>query len=85
MYDETDPGIMKWEPIETAPKDGTEIVLWCAVSKSLLTKCRWMKKKYSDLGWHQWLLDAGSVPFQRLESYEVPTHWMEIKVPKKGE
>lgn len=68
---------MQWQPIDTAPKDGTEIVLWCEKSKSMLLQCKW---KHNE--WHELKLnDFDVMSWSSLESYEMPTHWMKIVPP----
>ena len=67
-----------WQPIETAPKDGTIIVLWCQSAKEMLLDCSWDNKR----GWTSW--DIGGfdqMGYWKLEPYEVPTHWMLITPP----
>ena len=58
-----------WQPIETAPKDGTRIIVanarhvWCNVS--------WEKmKRVPD----RWATVLGPIPIE-------PTHWMPIPKP----
>lgn len=39
---------MKWEPIETAPKDGTIVDLWNGVSCQRLVNVAWLKGRDRD-------------------------------------
>lgn len=39
---------MNWQPFESAPKDETDIVLWCAGTESYITDCEWNGKYW---GW----------------------------------
>ena len=69
---------MIWLPIETAPKDGTRIIL-VGESKKVWCDCRWEKMtRVPD----RWISFVGPVPFK-------PTHWMPIpeapKFNEKGE
>ena len=66
---------MNWQPIETAPKDGSEILaaVRCPIDnhyKSLLIYWITDLKAYPDGVWaadYQWPLTSGK-----------PTHWMEV-------
>ena len=67
----------QWQPIETAPKDATEILVWadgrgCAV-------VTWMVEGYAGPTWQ--LTHTGSYA----EDSEVywPTHWMPLPEPPK--
>ena len=60
--------IWAWQPIETAPKDGTSVLL---TGGGLVRECRW---DYC-LGW--------SDPVYREWSFEAtPTDWMPLPEPK---
>jgi hypothetical protein len=65
---------MSWQPIETAPKDGSEIDLWISDPRYpdgyRIPECAWM-----DGRWVSTLED------QRLESKQAPTHWMPLPEP----
>jgi len=66
-----------WKSIDTAPKDGSDLVLWCETSKQMLMGCRWVNgcwKEYSINGF-------GRMDWCRLESYEIPTHWLRLVPP----
>jgi len=59
----------EWQPIETAPKDGTEIIYW---SKHL---CRPMMAFYSE--GHIWMGGLAYHPSAIPREWEdVATHWM---------
>jgi len=75
-----------WLPIESAPKDGTHIDLFCAGEfDSRWTDCYWGKPhhccgeagEYCDSDWHyaedNWV-DSGFNDFMP----DTPTHWMPI-------
>lgn len=71
---------MKWQPIDTAPKDGTWVFVACASRRPdedsyPAAVARW-GKGYSDSGaWvEQWCVD-GNVD---LGWWPDPTHWMPI-------
>ena len=74
---------MSWQPIATAPKDGTEILVWRADCGILLA--RWdapenflSDRECEELGesaeQYDWLC-ADFVAGGRLEGSETPTHW----------
>ena len=70
---------MNWQSIDTAPKDGTEIALWCKNADLLLLKCKWEKNM-----WRTWEIDGfDGMDWCKLEVYELPTHWMKIVPPEK--
>ena len=76
-----------WQPIETAPKDGTEILIWredCgtmvgryACAASFLSDQEQEKLDEESLWADDWWY-AASVSGGRLEGREVPTHWMPL-------
>lgn len=58
----------EWYPIETAPKDGTDVLAWWP-GLSLAVPCRWTGHGYySGPGWFQMSYSSASL---RCE----PTHW----------
>ena len=66
---------MSWQPIETAPKDGTYVIL---VDCDLVTIGKWMN---SDA-----LRDEAWVGFDSIQSLHktcvmAPTHWMPLPSP----
>lgn len=58
-----------WQPIETAPKDGTPIDIWCGGFR------------YCDAYWDDkeqaWCTEDGEVPIRHIFGIE-PRHWMPI-------
>jgi len=77
---------MDWKPIETAPKDGTEILVWRSDCGILLA--RWdapenflSDRECEELGesaeQYDWLY-ADFVAGGRMEGSEVPTHWQPL-------
>ncbi len=69
----------QWQPIETAPKDGTEIILacWGSTSEGELFPF-WLEE--SDWGDNDWRLTH-----ERMEAHRgsfPATHWMLLPVPK---
>jgi hypothetical protein len=71
-----------WQPIETAPKDGTEILIWDG------TWVHTTVRVFND-----WLGSSGGVPFFDDDGsdreyapghlYLAPTHWMPLPEPPK--
>lgn len=57
-----------WQPIETAPKNGSCILAWCEQYHSPVTM-----KYYGNLGW-MIDYDLGRMKYQ-------PTHWMPLPKP----
>ena len=64
---------MSWQPIETAPKDGTVIDLWADGQR--LPNCKW---RYG--GWSQ---EYAEHPSAHFDIYDEPTHWMPLPEPPK--
>jgi hypothetical protein len=73
----------EWQPIETAPKDGSAILIWPAQS-ALTGSTECMIISYV-VRWHDWKeawIEASG------EEYDTfyPTHWMPLPPPpKKGD
>lgn len=78
---------MQWQPIETAPKDGTEIILG--------VKLRWNKLALDTLesrigtGFYCagafWYLPEKSIWRNRIGQHTLqPTHWMPLPKQPKG-
>lgn len=55
-----------WKPIETAPKDGTEIDVWRDLNKERLTNAYWNDGKWC---WRHYRYD---------EEDDKITHWMPL-------
>jgi hypothetical protein len=79
----------EWQPIETAPKDGTVIDLWVdGEFAGRRASCYWGKPwhdcgehgRYCDSEWHDldngWVDDL-NMPLRSLDDRE-PTHWMPL-------
>ena len=78
---------MNWQPIDTAPRDGTEVLGWrrdCGVliirytcPSSFLTEKELEPLTGGDADAVDWF-GADFVQGCRLEGSEVPTHWMPL-------
>lgn len=71
---------MKWQPIATAPKDGTEIIIWRACrltpqhpNPRQVTIASWRNTNHCDSFTWRSILGA----------WEKPTHWMRLPKPPK--
>lgn len=66
----------EWKPIDTAPKDGSEVLLYLGAPWLKIEKARWYAP------WSNW--QCGTIPADpaREECYgigsSVPTHWMPL-------
>jgi hypothetical protein len=72
--------VMEWQPIGTAPKDGTPILVWGKCTGEIRGEYRYQSAvvaEWSDLG-EEWQMDT--------DTYGVSvdaTHWMPIPEPPK--
>jgi hypothetical protein len=64
----------EWQPIETAPKDGTVIDLWIP-GWERFADCHWSKIEPAG-----WTSDFGDVVLECTGNTE-PTHWMPLPEP----
>ena len=88
---------MKWEPIETAPKDKT-VDLWIledeGTKRRRLVNCRWIEeipdtKESNGMrgGWYAGCFHGGGQdftaydPIYKMTDNGVPTHWMLVETP----
>jgi len=65
---------MDWQPIETAPKDGT-LVLVFEASQGVAVACQNGETWYLDVPWNAPDLS------QDFSMYYAPTHWMPLPPP----
>lgn len=66
----------EWQPIRTAPKDGTIIDLWCGGRRR--PDCRWQvdpDDPHSEYGWVQAYSEAPEC-WTIIDIDETPTYWM---------
>lgn len=83
---------MNWQPIETAPKDGTDVLVFFDCATVPVVHIAWYRSReewessgqfcggWDSLeeweGW--WSYTRGSVSQEKLEGYSTPTHWMPL-------
>jgi len=67
----------EWQPIDTAPKDGTRIFAYCVEWEEPVV-LRWLQRWHSMSGTWGWCDNSGD-----MEQDYVPTHWMPIPEPPK--
>lgn len=78
---------MDWQPIETAPKDGTRIFLFFPEWRHSVQPGHWLDSKEIRYGKiyresAQWIVE-GSAFFSIHERKLEPTHWMPLPDPPK--
>lgn len=75
----------EWQPIETAPMDGTEILLYKDIAPvSIVRNGRWVKKydwSNQDEEMEGWWCYTNSVSQEMLDGVYSPTHWMPFRRP----
>lgn len=77
-----------WLPIETAPKDGTDIIVGFDSASVWVVHVAWWRSRDEDIGisaddegW--WSYTVGSVSQDMLDGFQTPTHWIPLpKVPR---
>ena|SRR3990167_3521283 len=82
----------EWQPIETAPKDGTEILVYYEFATvPIVHIARWdddrfdqwegerFASKADKIGW--WSYVETSVSQHKLDEFNTPTHWMPLPAP----
>ena len=68
----------EWQPIETAPKDGEEVLLWLGAPWCRVEKALWFNP------WKAWVTEApgdGADTERYGIGSLVPTHWMPLPQP----
>ena len=74
---------MKRRAIETAPMDGTEIIVFCCVASVWIAHIAWWRDEdeimgfgKDDVGW--WSYTRTSVTQEKLEGCFSPSHWIPL-------
>lgn len=73
---------VEWLPIETAPKDGTNIlVMYTHIETQVVHNAFWMSEKDcwdgdNPVGW--WSYVRSEVSRELLDGWRTPTHWMPL-------
>ena len=79
---------MTWQPIETAPKDGTEILLFERGEYGGISVLHWRREEhylngkptgFADTGW----CTPGEHVSAEFNAYFKPTHWHTLPEPPK--
>ena len=65
-------GVTDWQPIETAPKDGTKFLAYEGGAENKHYECWWQDDFSNWSGWQDWW-----------DSEPEPTHWMPLPEPPK--
>lgn len=75
--------MMEWQPIETAPKDGTKVLLAYASGNYRVIVSEWMTLETLKNGKTQSRSEYWVTPWVRMDSDPQPTHWMPIPDPPR--
>ena len=69
-----------WQPIETAPKDGTPVLIWMKYGSQAVT-AEWRGGRWRAV-WDGWSVIESESDFgTECREVEVPTHWMQLPAP----
>lgn len=85
--------VIDWQPIETAPKDGSDVLVYIDVATVGVVHVAWWENDEIDqweeqgfdskdeaIGW--WSYTLGSVGQEKLDGYRSPSHWASYSPPK---
>ncbi len=77
-------GLGAWQPIETAPRDGTAVLVWPPTWSGTASAAKWNPDQYSKKPRPYWSRndDFGRVTISREKP---PSHWMPIPRGPRGE
>lgn len=82
-----------WQPIVTAPKDGTEVIVGVDIATVWVTRGAWYRsaeevKRIESLGWDAddvgWWSYKHSITQEKLEGIYEPTHWLPMPEPPEN-
>lgn len=76
----------EWQPIETAPKDGGDLLLWQPGAECSIVVGRWQSFTDADTGEQSsWWAPADSLISDVCGSLEDVSHWMPLPSPPQTE
>lgn len=92
------PTAIDWQPIETAPKDGTMVLVYFTVAGTSVVHLAWYNSAEEWVrsgakfdGWNTieewegwWSYTRGSVTQEKLDEWQTPTHWAPWNGPQEG-
>lgn len=74
---------MQWRPIDTAPKDGTDVlVMYMHIDTQVVHNAFWIGEEFDDprdIGW--WSYEHSEVSRIKLDEWMTPTYWMPLPAP----
>jgi len=72
-----------WQPIETVPKDGTLVDLWCSGQKHRMPDCKYEDPEYGEEPpkWKQKYQETEAFWYLDDDDMEGVTHWMRAPPP----
>ena len=93
------PTAIDWQPIETAPKDGTMVLVYFTVAGTSVVHLAWYNSAEEWVrsgakfdGWNTieewegwWSYTRGSVTQEKLDEWQKPTHWAPYNGPQEGQ
>lgn len=69
---------MKWQPIETAPRDGTPILAWSEMYGGKVVMANWRMDSYAVRPKPYWSFNDERTYGTRMVRMCQPTHWMPL-------
>lgn len=75
---------MTWQPIETAPKDGTRVLLFCPAQIGIVVG-HWCNNSYHKKPRPYWTNDQENLWGVATTRGYQPTHWMPLPQPPAKE
>jgi len=80
---------MSWRPIETAPRDGSRLLLWHPTLNLAISGCWHSEPERNDPSgyapaWAWWVSDADLIIWDSGPE-DVPSHWMPLEVPPNAD